>query len=70
MTNRDHRLSFTCQAAMLGISRGSLYYGPRLVNDDDFKLMRWIDGFHMDYPFAPSRNIAPQYPAGQWATGW
>ena len=43
MTNRDHKLSLTRQADLLGISRGSLYYAPRPVAEDDFGLMRRID---------------------------
>ncbi|WP_439650922.1 hypothetical protein [Phycobacter azelaicus] len=42
MTNRDHKLSLTRQADLLGISRGSLYYEPRPTSDDDLKLMRRI----------------------------
>ena len=40
MTDRDHRLSLTRQAELLGISRGSLYYAPRLTSAEDLKLMR------------------------------
>ena len=57
MTNRDHELSLTRQAELLGISRGSLYYEPRPVSQDDLKLMRRIDELHMDYPFAGSRMM-------------
>ncbi|AUQ65460.1 putative transposase [Phaeobacter inhibens] len=54
MTNRDHKLSLTRQADLLGISRGSLYYEPRPACEDDLRLMRRIDELHMDYPFAGS----------------
>ncbi len=57
MTNRDHRLSLTRQADLLGISRGSLYYRPQPVSADDLGLMRRIDELHMDYPFAGSRMM-------------
>ena len=57
MINRDHELSLTRQADLLGISRGSLYYEPRPVGDDDLKLMRRIDALHMEYPFAGSRMM-------------
>ena len=57
MTNRDHRLSLTRQADLLGISRGSLYYRPQPVSADDLALMRRIDELHMDYPFAGSRMM-------------
>lgn len=57
MTDRSHKLSLTRQADLLGISRGSLYYAPRPVSDDDLKLMRRIDELHMEYPFAGSRMM-------------
>ncbi len=69
MTDRDHKLSLARQAELLGISRGSLYYEPRPVGEDDLRLMRRIDELHMEYPFAPSRDIALQCPAGQWVAG-
>ncbi len=45
------------QAAVLGISRGSVYYLPRAVSDADLVLMRRIDELHLDYPFAGSRML-------------
>jgi len=57
MTNRDHKLSLTRQADLLGISRGSLYHRPQPVTADDLALMRRIDELHMDYPFAGSRMM-------------
>ena len=57
MTDREHALSLTRQAELLGISRGSLYYEPRPVSDEDLRLMRRIDELHMDYPFAGSRMM-------------
>ncbi len=57
MTNRDHKLSLTRQAGLLGISRGSLYYAPRPTSAADLKLMRRIDELHMEYPFAGSRMM-------------
>nr|WP_319247694.1 IS3 family transposase [uncultured Celeribacter sp.] len=53
MTN--HKPSLARQADLLGISRGSLYYEPRRVSEDDLRLMRRIDELHMEYPFAGSR---------------
>ena len=55
MTNRDHKLSLSRQADLLGISRGSLYYEPRPICEDDLRLMRRIDELHMEYPFAGRR---------------
>lgn len=57
MTDHTHKLSLTRQAALLGISRGSLYYAPRPVSEAELKLMRRIDELHMDYPFAGSRMM-------------
>ena len=57
MTDRNHKLSLSRQAALLGISRGSLYYTPRPVSEADLKLMRRIDELHLDFPFAGSRML-------------
>lgn len=57
MTNRNHKLSLTRQADLLGISRGSLYYQPRHISEADLRLMRRIDELHMEYPFAGSRMM-------------
>ena len=57
MTDRSHKLSLARQADLLGISRGSWYYEPRPVGEDDLKLMRRIDELHMEYPLAGSRMM-------------
>lgn len=57
MTDRTHKVSLTRQTELLGISRGSLYYAPRPVSEDDLRLMHRIDELHMDYPFAGSRMM-------------
>lgn len=69
MTDRTHKLSLTRQAALLGISRGSLYYTPRPVSDAELKLMRRIDELHMDYPFAGSRMMKGLLRQEGFATG-
>ena len=43
MIDRDHDLPLTRQAAVLNISRGSLYYKPRPVSAADLALMRRMD---------------------------
>ena len=43
MINREHELSVTRQAEALAISRGSVYYQPRPVSEEDLALMRFID---------------------------
>ena len=57
MIDRGHDLPVSRQAAVLGISRGSVYYLPRGVSDADLALMRRIDELHLDYPFAGSRML-------------
>jgi putative transposase len=50
MTDRSHKLSLPRQADLLGISRGSLYYVPRAVCEDDLRLMRRIDKWEAQLP--------------------
>ena len=57
MIDRGHRLPLTRQAAMLGISRGSLYYSACPVSEAELAIMRRIDELHLDYPFAGSRML-------------
>ena len=57
MIDRNHKLSLTQQAALLGISRGSVYYEPVPVSAEDLALMRRIDELHLDFPFAGSRML-------------
>ncbi len=47
MIDRDHELSVTRQAELLGISRASVYYLPRPVSDADLELMRRLDALHL-----------------------
>uniref|UniRef100_UPI002362872D IS3 family transposase n=1 Tax=Brucella intermedia TaxID=94625 RepID=UPI002362872D len=57
MIDREHKLSISRQAKLLGFSRGSVYYSPRPVSDGDLALMRRIDELHLEYPFAGSRML-------------
>ena len=57
MIDRRHDLSIARQAAVLGISRGSVYYLPRAVPTADLALMRRIDELHLEFPFAGSRML-------------
>jgi putative transposase len=43
MIDRTHNLPITKQAAVLGISRGAVYYEPRPTSAFDLALMRRID---------------------------
>jgi putative transposase len=57
MIDRDHKLPVKRQAAALGISRGTAYYRPRPVSDEDLLTMRKLDELHLNYPFAGSRML-------------
>jgi putative transposase len=57
MIDREHDLPLTRQAALLGISRTSLYYSACPVSAEELAIMRRIDELHLDYPFAGSRML-------------
>lgn len=57
MIDRDHALPVTRQAALLQISRGSVYYIEAPTSAADLELMRDIDRLHLDYPFAGARML-------------
>lgn len=57
MINRKHQLPLTQQAKLLGISRGTVYYLPKLATEKDLELMRRIDELHLEFPFAGSRML-------------
>jgi putative transposase len=57
MIDRKHKLPLTQQAALLGISRGSVYYEPVPISAADLALMRRIDELHLEFPFAGSRML-------------
>ena len=57
MIDRNHRLALTKQSALLGISRGSIYYEPAPVPDANLALMRRLDELHLEFPFAGSRML-------------
>lgn len=46
------------QAELLGISRGSLYYQPKMVDPQTLLVMNQIDGLYTKRPFYGSRKIA------------
>ena len=60
MIDRQHTLTVTRQAELLGISRGSVYYLPRPVSDADLALMRRIDELHLEHPFMGARMLRRQ----------
>ena len=57
MIDRAHRLSVSGQARLLGLSRGSVYYQRRPSAAADVALMRQLDAWHVEYPFAGSRML-------------
>jgi len=57
MIDRKHPLSISKQAKAVGISRGSVYYLPRPVSEEDMELMRRLDRLHLEHPFAGSRML-------------
>ncbi len=60
MIDRDHQLSVTRQAELLGMSRGAVYYLPRPVSAADLALMRRIDQLHLQHPFMGTRMLRDQ----------
>jgi putative transposase len=60
MINRDHELTVTRQAELLGMSRGSVYYLPRATSAVDLALMRRIDELHLEHPFMGARMLRDQ----------
>ena len=57
MIDRTHDLPVCRQAALLTVSRSSVYYEPRPVPAAELAIMRRIDALHLDYPFAGSRIL-------------
>ena len=60
MIDHDGQLSITCQAQLLGISRGSVYYQAKQVSEFDLELMRYMDELHLEYPFMGARMLRDQ----------
>lgn len=57
MIDRAHDLPVTRQAAVLNISRGSVYYLPRAIPAGELAIMRRLDELHLEFPFAGSRML-------------
>ena len=60
MIDRNHSLSLTRPTQLRGISRGSVYYLPRLTSEADLALMRRIDELHLEHPFMGARMLRRQ----------
>jgi putative transposase len=57
MIRREHDLSITRQAKLLGLSRAAVYYTPDPVDETELALMRRLDELHLELPFAGSRML-------------
>ncbi len=53
-------LPLVAQAELLGVSRASLYYQPRLPSAEEIALKHRIDAIYTEHPFLGSRKIAKQ----------
>jgi putative transposase len=60
MIDREHSLSITRQAALLNLSRGTVYYLPRPVSEADLAIMRRLDELHLQHPFMGARMLRDQ----------
>lgn len=52
-----HKLPVIRQAGLLELSRSSVYYAPQPTSPADLALMRILDRWHLEYPFAGSRML-------------
>ena len=69
MFDRTHALPITCQAKIVNISRGSVYYESQPISDVELKLMRRIDELHLELPFAGARMLRDLLRAEGFAGG-
>jgi putative transposase len=60
MIDNTHALPIKRQAQLAGISRGSVYYRPKIVSAADLALMRRIDELHLEHPFMGARMLRDQ----------
>ena len=57
MIDRTHDLPVVRQVQLLDLSRSSVYYLPQPTPEGDLQLMRRIDEFHLEHPFAGARML-------------
>jgi putative transposase len=57
MIGKNSSVSLARQCQILEISRSSLYYKPAAVNETDLRLMKLIDGIHLNHPYFGTRRI-------------
>ena len=58
MVDRKHpKLPIVRQCALLGVTRSSIYYRPRMASEEDLFLMGEIDRQYLETPFYGSRRM-------------
>lgn len=57
MTRVEHPLSTRRRCQILDLPRSTAYYQPKPPSEADLKLMRAMDEYHLEYPFAGSRTL-------------
>ena len=58
MVDRKHpSLPVARQCALLGVSRSSIYYRPKMATEADLTLMRDMDRQYLETPFYGSRRM-------------
>ena len=60
MIDRNHELSLTKQAELLGFSRGMVYYEPKPISQIELDQMQAIDRLHLEHPSMGARMIRNQ----------
>jgi putative transposase len=60
MIDRNHELSLTKQAELLGFSRGMVYYEPKPISQIELSQMQSIDRLHLEHPSMGTRMIKNQ----------
>ena len=69
MIDTTHPLPITQQAAILGLSRSSVYYEPVATSERDLALMATIDEIHTVLPFYGIRRIRDELLGRGFAVG-
>lgn len=58
MIDRTHKLPVVRQCQILALSRSTAYYQPQPVSEANLVLMRRMDTFHLEHPFAGARMLS------------
>ena len=58
MVDREHpKLPIVRQCSLLGVTRSSIYYRPKMASEEDLFLMGEIDRQYLETPFYGSRRM-------------